>query len=89
MFQAIAPKPPQLSSSLLVQLPQPLNVVTSPKSCQRRTLPASFSKGDQSQAAVSRLSPEESEEVSLLSSCGLQAFKVTKEIIFLIAASYP
>lgn len=83
MFQSIAPKPSctqsQCSSSVQLTPSQPDS-----NSGQQRTLPASYPKT--SQTTANRLKPADSEEVteevSLLSTCGLQALKVTKAFLF-------
>ncbi len=74
MFQAIAPKPSSTPHSSSNPSSLQLSEAQSLSSTRlRRPLPASFPG---THTTASGLQPEDSEEVSLLSTCGLQALKV-------------
>lgn len=82
IFQSIAPKPPETRANNPSSCPiQSVHPPTSSKSQQQRILPASFQKRGQNQSTISP-QPAESEEVSLLSTCTLDALKVQNIFLF-------
>lgn len=76
-FQSIAPKPTYSQPTNLLSC----NDLQSTNAQQRRPLPAPFSQSNESQTTNSP-PPVQSEEITLLSTCGLQALKVNYQKIY-------